>query len=342
MQDAAHVPMKSVGPVRIAGPEIEAEVRVPLATYESPLWPSVARGAKVTAASGGIRAVVLDERMARSILLEAPDAAGAAAAASQLAARRADVAAAAQRGSRFAKFLDLHTQVCGSLLFVRIEIATGDAAGHNMATRAAQQVLDWMTAEFPSLTAVSVSGNYCTDKKVSAVNGILGRGRSVVADVTIPGDLCRKLLRAEPAAIAALNVKKNLVGSILAGGVRSANAHYANMLLAFYLATGQDAANLVEGSQGVTMAEARGDALYFSVSLPSLVVGTVGAGKDLPFVRENLQALGCLEPREPGANARRLAVIAAATVLCGELSLMAALANPGELVRVHERMERGR
>ncbi len=342
MQDAAHVPMKSVGPVRIAGPEIEAEVRVPLATYESPLWPSVARGAKVTAAAGGIRAVVLDERMARSILLEAPDATGAAAAASQLAARRADVAAAAQRGSRFAKFLDLHTQICGSLLFVRIEIATGDAAGHNMATRAAQQVLDWMTAEFPSLTAVSVSGNYCTDKKVSAVNGILGRGRSVVADVTIPGDLCRKLLRAEPAAIAALNVKKNLVGSILAGGVRSANAHYANMLLAFYLATGQDAANLVEGSQGVTMAEARGDALYFSVSLPSLVVGTVGAGKDLPFVRENLQALGCLETREPGANARRLAVIAAATVLCGELSLMAALANPGELVRVHERMERGR
>lgn len=342
MQDAAHVPMKSVGPVRISGPGVEAKVRVPLATYETPLWPSVARGAKVTAAAGGIRAVVLDERMARSLLLEAPDAVGAAAVVAQLAARRADVAAVAQRGSRFAKFLDLHTQVCGSLLFVRVEIATGDAAGHNMVTRAAQQVLDWMTAEFPSLRAVSVSGNYCSDKKVSAVNGILGRGRSVVADVTIPGDLCRKLLRAEPAAIAALNVKKNLVGSILAGGVRSANAHYANMLLAFYLATGQDAANIVDGSQGVTLAEVRGDALYFSVSLPTLIVGTVGAGKDLPFVRKNLRSLGCLEPRAPGANARRLAVIAAATVLCGELSLMAALANPGELVRVHERMERGR
>ena len=342
MQDAAHVPMKSVGPVRVSGPGVEAEVRVPLATYETPLWPSVARGAKVTAAAGGIRAVVLDERMARSILLEAPDAAGAAAAAARLADRGGDIAAAAQRGSRFAKFLGLHTQVCGPLLFVRVEISTGDAAGHNMATRAAQQVLDWMTAEFPALRPVSVSGNYCTDKKVSAVNGILGRGRSVVADVTIPGDLCRTSLRASPQAIADLNVKKNLVGSILAGGVRSANAHYANMLLAFYLATGQDAANIVEGSQGVTLAEARGDALYFSVSLPSLVVGTVGAGKDLPFVQDNLRALGCLEPREPGANARRLAVLAAATVLCGELSLMAALATPGELVRVHERMERGR
>ncbi len=342
MQDAAQVPMKAVGPVKIAGPEIEAEVRIPLATYETPLWPSVARGAKATAAAGGIRASVVDERMARSIVLEAADTAGAAAAAAQIAGRRAEVAAAAEHGSRFAKFLDLHIQICGSLLFVRIEISTGDAAGHNMATRAAQQVLDWTAAEFPALRPVSVSGNYCTDKKVSAVNGILGRGRSVVADVTIPGDLCRKLLRAEPAAIANLNVKKNLVGSILAGGVRSANAHYANMLLAFYLATGQDAANIVEGSQGVTFAEARGDALYFSVSVPNLVVGTVGAGKDLSFVRENLQTLGCLEPREAGANARRLAVLAAATVLCGELSLMAALANPGELVRVHERMERGR
>jgi len=342
MQDAAHVPMKSVGPVRLAGPEVEAEVRVPLATYETPLWPSVARGAKVTAAAGGIRAVVLDERMARSILLEAPDASGAAEAAARLAARRDEIAVAAQRGSRFAKFLDVHTQVCGSLLFVRVEISTGDAAGHNMVTRAAQQVLDWMTAEFPALRPVSVSGNYCTDKKVSAVNGILGRGRSVVADVTVSGDLCRTLLRAEPEAIAGLNVKKNLVGSILAGGVRSANAHYANMLLAVYLATGQDAANIVEGSQGVTSAEARGDALYFAVSLPNLVVGTVGAGKDLAFVQDNLRALGCLEPRAPGANARRLAAIAAATVLCGELSLLAALANPGELVRVHERMERGR
>ncbi|MFF2407482.1 hypothetical protein [Streptomyces sp. NPDC058092] len=102
--------------------------------------------------------------------------------------------------------------------------------------------------------------------------------------------------------------------------------------LGFYLATGQDAANIVEGSQGVTVAEDRDGDLYFSCTLPNLIVGTVGNGKGLDFVEENLTRLGCREAREPGENARRLAVIAAATVLCGELSLLAAQTNPGELM----------
>ena len=156
----------------------------------------------------------------------------------------------------------------------------------------------------------------------------------------MPRAACEKLLRTTPERVADLNLKKNLIGTALAGGLRTANAHYANMLLAFYLATGQDAANLVEGSQGIVHAEARPDGLYFSCSIPHLIVGTAGAGKDLAFVQENLRALGCLEPREPGANARRLAVICAATVLCGELSLLAAQTNPGELMRAHLSLER--
>ncbi len=50
--------------------------------------------------------------------------------------------------------------------------------------------------------------------------------------------------------------------------------------------------------------------------------------------------LGCREEREPGANARRLAALCAATVLCGELSLLAAQTNPGELMAAHVAMER--
>ena len=174
------------------------------------------------------------------------------------------------------------------------------------------------------------------------MNGILGRGKYTGAEVLIPRKLVARYLHTTPEKIAELNLRKNWMGTSLAGGLRSANAHFANMLLAFYLATGQDAANIVEGSQGFVLAEARGDAgLYFSVTLPNLVVGTVGNGKGLPFVEENLRELGCLEPREPGQNARRLALICAATVLCGELSLLAAQTNPGELMAAHLRLERG-
>ncbi|MDZ4199061.1 MAG: hydroxymethylglutaryl-CoA reductase [Kiritimatiellia bacterium] len=337
----AAIPLRWVGPISMAGPEVEGEIEVPLATFESPLWPSVARGARVTAEAGGIRTVLLDDRMTRSVLLEAPDAVSAASAWSQALRRKEEIAAVVAETSRFARLLDLHGQVVGPLLFMRIEISTGDAAGHNMVTQAAERVLGWMAETLPSLRYVSISGNLCSDKKTSAVNGLLGRGKYVIAETALPADLCLKRLHASPEAIAELNVKKNLIGSILAGSLRSANAHAANMLLAFYLATGQDAANIVEGSQALTHAEARDGVLRFSCTLPNLIVGTVGNGKDLPFVQENLRRMGCLEDRATGANARRLAALCAATVLCGELSLLAAQTRPGELMRAHRALERG-
>ena len=337
----AAVPMRTVGPLRIVSEAIEGTVSVPLATYETPLWPSVARGAAVSMKVEGIRAVVIDERMTRSVLLEAPDAAAIAAVMQSLENRRAELEAAVARTSRFARLVDWHYQVVGNLLFLRLELSTGDAAGHNMVTAAADAALEWLIAAYPSLRYVSISGNYCSDKKATAVNGILGRGKYVVAEMTVPAKICQRYLKTSPAKIVDLNLKKNWIGTGLAGGVRSANAHFANMLLAFYLATGQDAANIVEGSQGFVHAEVRDAALYFSTTLPNVIVGTVGNGKDLPFVREHLGHLGCLEERTPGANARRLAVIAAATVLCGELSLLAAQTNPGELMRSHFKFERG-
>ena len=338
----AAVPMRWVGPVKLSGPEVEGEVMAPLATYETPLWPSVERGARVTARAGGIRAVVFDERMTRSVLVDAPDAEGARALVEFVEGSRGELAEVAAGTSRFARLKGMHFEVVGHLAYIRFELATGDASGHNMVTRAADAMLGWILARRPECAYGSISGNTCCDKKASAVNGILGRGKRVVAEALVPRKLVERYLHTTPERIAELNQRKNWVGTALAGGLRSANAHYANMLLAFYLATGQDAANIVEGSQGFTLAEARGEAgLYFSVTLPNLIVGTVGNGKGLPFVEENLRALGCREEREPGANARRLALICAATVLCGELSLLAAQTNPGELMAAHLRLERG-
>jgi len=336
----AAIPMQRVGPIKITGPVMDDEVMVPLATLESPLWPSTNRGARVSRNAGGIHAVIVDERMTRSVLLQAPNAEIAVRFAADLNVHKPDLQKIIAKTSQYASLLDIHSQITANLVFLRFEISTGDAAGHNMVTKAADRISDWITQTFPDIRYVSVSGNYCTDKKVSAVNGILGRGKNVVTEILIPKNVCQRYLRTTPEKIAELNVKKNLIGSILSGGVRSANAHFANMLLGFYLATGQDAANIIEGSQGVVHAEVRGEDLYFSASLPNVIVGTVGSGKDLEYVRENLKMMGCLEQRESGANARRLAIIAAATVLCGELSLLAALTNPGELMRTHEKLER--
>lgn len=336
----AEIPMRNIGPVKMTGPVLQAELNIPLATFETPLWPSTNRGAAVSRVSGGIRTVIVDDRMTRSVLVEGDDADYVSKAAAALRGYREELMAVVAETSRFACLENWHTQIVGNLLYIRFEMTTGDAAGHNMTTKAADALLNWIIKRFPKLRYVSVSGNFCTDKKVSAVNGILGRGKYVVADIVIPRAICERHLKTTPEKIVNLNIKKNLIGTMLAGGIRSANAHFANMLLAIYLATGQDAANIVEGSQGMVHAELRDGDLYFSVTIPNVIVGTVGNGKQLPFVKENLAQLGCLEPRAAGQNSRRLAAIVGAVVLCGELSLLAAQTNPGELMSSHLRLER--
>ena len=334
--------MESVGPFKLIGDVETDDLMVPMATYETPLWPSVARGARVSAHAGGIRVTVVDERMTRSILLEAPNAGIATQRLHEIKNRYDEIQAVVAKTSRFAKLIDTHHQVVGKLIYLRLEFTTGDASGHNMVTNAADKIIPWILNEYTDLDYVSISANYCTDKKVSAVNGILGRGKYVVCETTIPRKLCKRFLKTTPEAIVDLHIKKNLIGSIVSGGLRSANAHVANMLLGFYLATGQDAANIVEGSQAINHVEVdkNGD-LYFSTTLPNLIVGSVGNGKGLDFVLDNLVQLGCANPNvEPGVNSRRLACIAGATALCGELSLMAAQTNPGELMEAHIKLER--
>ncbi len=341
-QAYAQIPMQWVGPLRLFG-DVVAEVEAPMATYETPLWPSVNRGARITTHAGGIRITIVDARMSRSITLQAPDAAQARAAAEAINADLSALQTVVSQTSRFARLIEIHPKIIGNLLILRLDFTTGDASGHNMVTNAADRLMEWLLGQYPFLRYVSISGNVCTDKKVSAVNALQGRGKYVVAETWLPAKLVKRFLKTTPQRLVDLHIKKNLLGSIAAGSLMSANAHAANMLLAFYLATGQDAANIVEGSQCIDHAEVleNGD-LYFSTTLPNLIVGTVGNGKGLDFVRENLERMDCLTAREPGENARRLAAICAATVLCGELSLLAAQTNPGELMAAHLKLERQR
>jgi hydroxymethylglutaryl-CoA reductase (NADPH) len=341
MTEFATIPMQWVGPIAIKGQELSADISVPLATYETPLWPSVNRGARISQHCDGIHTLITDERMSRSIAVEATSAALAQTAIQTILKRQPELDAVVSKTSRFAKLININPKQIGKIVYLRLEYTTGDASGHNMTTLASEHIQRWVLAQFPQLKYVAVSGNMCTDKKVSSINNTCGRGKSVIAEITVSQKKCKRFLKVTPKQIVELNIKKNLLGSIAAGSLHSANAHYANMLLAFYLATGQDAANIVEGSQGITHAELtdNGD-LYFSVNLPNIIVGSIGNGKDLAFVKNNLEKMGLNEQQAPGINARKLAIITAATVLCGELSLMGAIANPGELIDSHLAIER--
>lgn len=233
------IPTTWVGPLRVSGEALapngtHTEVAVPLATYETPLWPSVGRGASISREiEGGIRTVIVDERMTRSVLFVAESAIGAEAAARAIRHRTPELESVVEAGSNHCRLIEIHPEIVGNLLFVRFAFRTNDASGHNMVTQASDSLMERILSWHLGLDYGSVSGNYCSDKKATAVNGILGRGRNVVAEILLPHEVVERRLRTTAEKMTEIVIRKDLVGSTIAGALRSANAHYANMLLAF-------------------------------------------------------------------------------------------------------------
>ncbi len=334
------IPTELVGPLLLCAPDWCGEVMIPLATYEKPLWRSVQRGIRVANSTGGIHTALLRVGMTRSILMEVDSLPQISQLERDLTEHKTEIDKVVSGTGRFVELQSWQLESVARLVYLRFVFKTGGAAGHNMVTKAAAAIQQWLLNRHSYLHYVSISGNYCTDKKNSAINGILGRGRSVVAEAVISREICQKYLRTTPEQLVALNIKKNFIGSILSGGVRTANAHVANMLLAYYLALGQDGANVVEGSQGITYAEVTTqNQLYFSVNLPNVIVGSVGNGKHLPVIAQRMQEFSFWTDNA-GRNADMLALAAVAVVWAGELSLLAAQTCPGELMRAHMLLER--
>lgn len=114
------------------------------------------------------------------------------------------------------------------------------------------------------------------------------------------------------------------------------NAHFANIIAAIFLATGQDGAHIVEGSLGITATDMSDGNLYITLYLPDLPIGTIGGGTGLPAQSEALKLLGVFGGRD-GKNSMKLAEIIGGAVLAGELSLLASLAE-GSLAQAHHKL----
>ncbi|WP_436902514.1 hydroxymethylglutaryl-CoA reductase (NADPH) [Halovenus halobia] len=338
MIGGAQLPMGVAGPVPIDGSGADGEYFLPLATTEGALLASVNRGLSAIRASGGATARVTDTGMTRAPVFQVPGIAEAETVIEWVDDNTETLREAAESTTSHGELLEIDTYVVGDNVFLRFIYDTKDAMGMNMATIATREASEIVEAETPA-RLVALSGNLCSDKKPAAINAIEGRGRSVTADVVIDRELVEERLKTTPEAMAEGNTRKNLIGSAKAASL-GFNAHAANTVAAAFLATGQDAAQVVEGANAITTMEAREDGLYASLSFASLEVGTVGGGTGLDTQQEALELLGLHGGGDPaGANADGLAEVIAVGALAGELSLVAAFCSR-HLSSAHEELGR--
>ncbi|KAF2708176.1 hypothetical protein K504DRAFT_534817 [Pleomassaria siparia CBS 279.74] len=330
------LPLGVAGPLMIDG----QNYFLPMATTEGVLVASTSRGAKAINAGGGAVTVLTHDGMTRGpcISFDTLTRAGAAKIWLDSEEGQSVMKSAFNSTSRFARLQSMKTAIAGTNLYVRFKTTTGDAMGMNMISKGVEHALKVMANEsgFEDMRVVTLSGNYCTDKKAAAINWIDGRGKGVVAEAIIPGHVVKSVLKCDVDSLVEMNISKNFIGSAMAGAMGGFNAHAANIVAAIFLATGQDPAQVVESANCITIMKNLNGNLQISVSMPSIEVGTIGGGTILEPQSVMLDLLGVrgANLESPGDNARQLARIIAAATLAGELSLNAALAA-GHLVQAH-------
>ena len=247
------LPLGVAGPLMIDG----QSYFIPMATTEGVLVASTSRGCKAINAGGGAVTVVTGDGMTRGPCIAFPNLTRAGAAKLWLDSDEGQrtMKNAFNSTSRFARLQSMKTALAGTNLYIRFKTTTGDAMGMNMISKGVEKALDVMSKDsgFDDMDIISVSGNYCTDKKAAAINWIDGRGKSVVAEALIPAEAVRSVLKSDVNALVELNVNKNLVGSAMAGSIGGFNAHAANIIAAMFLATGQDPAQTVESANCITL-----------------------------------------------------------------------------------------
>jgi hydroxymethylglutaryl-CoA reductase (NADPH) len=332
----AQVPIGLAGPLRIDGEHAQGEFYIPMATTEGTLVASYNRGMRLLCEAGGVRATVVDDRMQRAPVFIFDTARQAKEFGAWVVAHTEQIAAACEATTRVGKLVEIEQYAVGPLRYLRFDFTTGDAAGQNMVGRAALAGCEWIVAHHPASPQFMLSGAIDTDKKSSQINMLRTRGKRVVAEAVIPDALLRSIMGVDSETLFRSR-QISMTGSALAGAA-SNSAHVANGLAALFIATGQDAATVAESQASLTYSQRldNGD-YYWSVTLPALIVASVGGGTGLATQRECLDILGC---RGPG-KAHKLAEICAAVVLAGEVSLASAVLA-GHWVASHERLGRNR
>lgn len=329
------VPTGIAGPIRINGLNAQGDYFIPLATTEGALVASISRGCSQIRKSGGVRVVTLAENISRAPVFVFENLVEVTKFLKWVSESYENFKDVAEKTTRHGRLQNIQTVVMGSIVHLICSYKTGDASGQNMVTIATDAICKYVAKNSPIKPSKSfIDGNLSSDKKSSYISFLGTRGKLVVAECEILKDVVEKNLHTTSEKIFSC-WKTALLGGVQSGSI-GVQGHYSNTLTAMFMACGQDVACVSEASVGITNCEIKDNGnLYLSVTLPNMIVGTVGGGCSLPTQKECLKMLGC----NGAENAAKFAEICASVVLAGELSIIGAIAS-GEFTLAHQMLGR--
>ena len=329
------LPVGLIGPLRVNGLSAQGDYYVPLATTEAALVASYSRGARLLLEAGGCTTLTVNEGVTRAPGFAFDSTVDAALFVAWATTAMDAFRQAAAATTRYGQLIDMQVTLEGNHVYLGFEFSTGDAAGQNMVTIATDAICRYIEQHAPTRPRYFfVEANLSGDKKATSYSFMSVRGRKVTAEVRLSRETIEKRLHTTAATL--LDYwRMSALGGVMSGSI-GVQGHYANGLAALFIACGQDAACVAEAAVGVTRFEPTDDGLYASVTLPNLIVGTVGGGTRLPTQRACLEIMGLAG----AGHARAFAEVAAAVALAGELSITGALAA-GHFTAAHQKLARG-
>lgn len=329
------LPVGVAGPLRVNGLFANNDYLVPLATTEAALVASYNRGAQLITAAGGASAMLINEGVTRTPVFAFHNIADAGQFVAWVVTQYDHFKQVAESTTSHGKLHDININIEGNHVYLVFEFHTGDASGQNMVTIATNEVYHYILEHAPIEPKESfLDGNLSGDKKPNAHTMRHVRGKKVTAEVSLSRQLVEKFLHTTPDKMVKFG-QVTTSGAALSGGI-GVNAHYANALAALYIACGQDAACVSESAIGITRMElTEQGGLYACVTLPNLMVGTVGGGTGLPSQKACLDIMGL----HGNGKAKALAEVAASLCLAGELSIVGAFCAE-HFSRAHQKLAR--
>jgi len=335
------LPLGIVGPVFLTGIETTGSwVFIPMATNEGALISSVNRGGYALSRCGGIESRFIRQIMVRAPLFTHSCLSDAVKFVQWIKSYFENLVELSSKYSNHARLIKIDPLIMGRDVHLRFEFETADAAGQNMTTICTWQCCSLILKQYPKDTGKTIEhfyleSNGSSDKKISFMNILKGRGCEVAVEGFIDRKTCLRILKVKPEDLFDFYLRAQSISKL--GGTFGYETNISNAVAGIFAACGQDLASIGESSFGIINMELMNGGVYISLLMKNLVIGTIGGGTGHPEAKKCLEIMGCYGTDK----VKRFAQIIASAALSLELSTSSALAS-GQFAHAHERLGRNR